>query len=112
MIDQRAHRLGGVALAPVAGAEPVADLRRGAVAHVEAAAPDHGAIRQRDEIGLAFHVGTRADDPALGVGHPIGMRDAGGVLRDAQVIRERRNRFGVPELRRTQNQPLGLEDGE
>ena len=43
---------------------------------------------------------------------PVGMRNARGVLRDAPVVRERRNRFGVLKLRRTQNQPLGLEDGE
>jgi hypothetical protein len=34
------------------------------------------------------------------------------MLRDAPVICERRNGFGVPELRRTQNQPLRLEDGK
>ena len=40
------------------------------------------------------------------------MRNARGVLRNATIVCERRNRFGVLKLRRTQNQPLGLEDDE
>ena len=34
------------------------------------------------------------------------------VLGDTTIVCERRNRFGVLKLRRTQNQPLGLEDDE
>jgi hypothetical protein len=111
VIDQRTHRFGRVALAPVAGAEPVTDLGH-AIAHVEAAASDHRPIRERDEIGLAVELGRRADDPALGIGHAIGMGDARRILRNATIVCERRNRFGVLKLRRTQNQPLGLEDDE
>jgi hypothetical protein len=40
------------------------------------------------------------------------MWNARGVLRNAAIVRERRNRFSVHELRRTQNQPLRLEDGD
>ena len=40
------------------------------------------------------------------------MRNARGVLGDAAIVGERRNRFSVLELRRTQNQPLRLEDGD
>jgi hypothetical protein len=40
------------------------------------------------------------------------VRNARGVLRDTAIVGECRNRFSVPKLRRTQNQPLRLEDGE
>jgi hypothetical protein len=40
------------------------------------------------------------------------MRNARGVLGDLAVVGERRYRFSVPEARRTQNEPLGLEDGD
>ena len=35
-----------------------------------------------------------------------------GVLRDTPIVCERRDRFSVHELRRTQDQPLRLEDGD
>jgi hypothetical protein len=38
------------------------------------------------------------------------VRNARCVFRNATIVCERRNRFGVPKLRRTQNQPLSLED--
>ena len=53
----------------------------------------------------------RADE-ILGVGAGIGMRNAARVLGNTFVVCERRYCFGVPEARRTQNQPLGLEDGD
>jgi hypothetical protein len=40
------------------------------------------------------------------------MRNAGSILSNTPVVCERRNCFRVLKLRRTQNQPLGLEDGE
>jgi hypothetical protein len=39
------------------------------------------------------------------------MRNAGGIFGDATVVRERDYGFSVLEARRTQNKPLGLEDG-
>jgi len=40
------------------------------------------------------------------------MRNARGVFRDAAIVGLRERLFAVLELRRTQNQPLRLEDGE
>jgi|GEM_PF-60601 len=112
VVDQRAHRFGGVAFAPMADTEPVTDLRRRAIAQVETTTADDRAIRQRDEIGFAIQIGFCADDPAFGVRHAIRMRNARGIFRDAAIVGERSNRFSVHELRRTQNQPLRLEDGD
>src|SRR5262249_12712362 len=55
--------------------------------------------------------GGHARNPFVGVGEPVGMRNAGGVFGDAAVGRERDDGFSVLEARRTQNKPLGLEDG-
>jgi hypothetical protein len=40
------------------------------------------------------------------------MGNACRVLGDAAIIRQHGYRFNVPKLRRTQNQPLRLEDGD
>jgi hypothetical protein len=40
------------------------------------------------------------------------MRKACSVLGDAAVVRQHGYRFSVPKSRRTQNQPLSLEDGD
>ena len=42
----------------------------------------------------------------------VRMRNACRVLGDAAVVRQHGDRFSVPKPRRTQNQPLGLEDGD
>src|SRR6266571_7202843 len=70
MIDQRAHRFGGVAFAPVLDAKPVADLRRMPVDLGEAAGADHGSIAQRDqEYGFGAEIG--GGDEVVGVGEPV-----------------------------------------
>ena len=40
----------------------------------------------------------------------IGMRQAAGILRNAAVVGEARDRFYVRERRPAQHQPFGLED--
>src|SRR5262249_50476744 len=42
----------------------------------------------------------------------VRMRNARGVFGDVAVIGERRDHFSVPEARRAQDQPRGLEDGD
>jgi hypothetical protein len=39
------------------------------------------------------------------------MRNSARILGDAAIVGERGYRFCVLEARRTQNEPLGLEDG-
>ena len=51
-------------------------------------------------------------DESLGIRHFVRMRNARGVLGDAAIVGERCYRFSVHEARRTQYQPLGLEDGD
>src|SRR5712671_6530422 len=40
------------------------------------------------------------------------MRNARRILGDVTVVGERRDHFSVPEARRAQHQPRGLEDGD
>jgi hypothetical protein len=56
--------------------------------------------------------GVDGGDEIVGVRALVGVRDAAGVLGNAFVVCERRQYFRVPEARRTQDQPLGLEDGD
>src|SRR4029079_1827901 len=110
VVDDRTHGLGGVALAPVFDAEPIADLWRVAVDLREAASADQHAIAQGNEkYRLVVEIGR--GDEVLGVRHAVRMRNACRVLGDAAVVRQHCDRFSVPKPRRTQNQPLGLEDG-
>ena len=67
---------------------------------------------ERDQIGLGVELGAAPTIQLSASRHAIGVRNARGILRDAAIVGERRNRFSVHELRRTQNQPLRLEDGE
>src|SRR5882672_3392395 len=112
MVDQRAHRLGGVALAPIFGPKPVADLGRWAFTQIEGATADDGAISQSDEKGFGIGLGVRADDPVFGIRDTVRMRDACSIVGDTAIVGERGNRFSVLEARRTQNKPLRLEDDD
>src|SRR2546429_386549 len=67
LTDRRANGLVGVALARGARAEPVADLRHRAFAHVDPAAANQRPIRERDQIGRAFERCARRRDPAFRV---------------------------------------------
>src|SRR5205814_568653 len=87
------------------------DLRRMAVDLGEATGADQGTVAQRDEEhGFVAEVGC--GDEVLGVGHTVRMRNACRILGDAAVVRQHCDRFSVPKPRLTQNQPLGLEDGD
>src|SRR5262249_57501718 len=55
---------------------------------------------------------VRPADPVFRIAEPLRMRNARGVLGDVAVIGERRDHFSVPEARRAQDQPRGLEDGD
>src|SRR5207248_9472333 len=102
---------GGVAFAPVLDAKPVADLGRVPVDLREAAGADHGPIAQRDqEYGFGAEIG--GGDEVVGVGEAVRMRNACRVLGDAAIVRLQCDRFYVLKPRRTQNQPLRLEDGD
>src|SRR5262245_23053983 len=111
-VEQSSHGFGRIALAPVCGAEPVADVRRAVLAHIESAGADDGAVGECDQIGLFIGAQIGAGDPVVRVGALVGMWNARGVFGDAAVVRESRNRFSVPEARRTQHKPLRLEDGD
>src|SRR5262249_44733657 len=67
---------------------------------------------ERDHVLLVVRILVRPADPVLRIADLVGMRNARGVFGDVAVIGERRNRFSVPEARRTQNQPRGPEDGD
>ena len=110
VIDQRAHRFGGVAVAPERRADPVADLRLRPFAQIEAAGADDIVIAQDQKC---FFAGPRVGggDPLHRVGKLVRMRNAQCVLCDAAIIGERGYGFSVLDARRTQNKPLGLEDG-
>ena len=72
---------------------------------------DHRTIVQGDQKrGFVAAIGR--GDEILGVGDTVGMRNARRVLGDVAVVGERRDRFSVPEARRAQHQPRGLEDGD
>src|SRR6185437_6847606 len=110
-VDHGMQRFGGVALIPERHAEPVAQLRRIIVMEHDPARTDDGLVAQRDqERCLAIFV--RAADEFLGVRYLVGIRNARGVLRDAAIVGERRNRFSVLEACCAQGKPLGLEDGD
>src|SRR5262249_32727848 len=111
MVDQRAHRLGRVAFAPERLAEPVAERGR-AVAKLDAAGADQRVVRQRDDVLLLVRAFVRPADPVLRVAELVRMRNARRVLGDVAVVGERRDHFSVPEARRAQDQPRGLEDGD
>src|SRR5581483_578833 len=114
VVDHRAHRLGGVALAPMLDAEPVADLWRMPVDLREAAGADHRLVplpgERDEEDGLVG--GSHRGDEVLGIGEPVRMRNACRVLGDAAVVRQRGYDFSVPKARRAQHEPRGLEDGD
>src|SRR5712691_7315344 len=116
VVDQRAHRLGGEAAAPVRHAEPAAELRHQArsartLAQLEPARADERALGERDhERRLAVRPVGRGQE-RFGIRERIGMRDARRVLGDAALVGEHRDVLGVLGTRRAQNQPLGLEDG-
>ena len=108
MIDERAHRLSGIAAAPVGHAEPVADLRA-VIARVDAAAADQLALLRNHECGSAVPP-VRGGNELLGIGDAVRMRNTRRVHRDAFVIGETRDGLGVFALRGTQYEPLGRED--
>src|SRR5262249_8624739 len=109
MIDDRARGLGGVALAPVAHAEPIAEFGLGPVALVDpAGADDPATLRGDQEYGLAAGVGGGNEGP--GVRQRIGMRDAQRVLGDPAVVGQHRDSLGVLEPRRSQGEPPGLDE--
>ena len=110
MIDHGARRLGGVAVAPVGRAQPIAEVGRRAVELGQAAGADRFLIEGDQERQFAPGLVDLLDE-ILGVGELIGMGNARRVLGDAAVVRELGNGFGVLEARRAQDQPLGLEDG-
>ena len=109
MIDHRAHGLGGVAVAPIRNAEPIADLG-GALARLDAADADRLAAERDDERSFACRPVDRRNE-SLGILGAIGMRNARGILRDAAVVGETHNSFDVAATRRAQYQPLGFENG-
>src|SRR6185437_7161914 len=84
MIDQRAHRFGGIAAAPVGQAEPIADLRA-VIAEVDAATADQLAFSGDDECGSTVSP-VRAGDESVRIVDAVRMRNARRVRRDAHVI--------------------------
>jgi len=76
------------------------------------AGADDGFVAQRDQEYRLAAGFVGAGNETLSIRHFIGMRNARGVFGDAAVVGERRNRFSVPEARRAQAKPLGLEDGD
>src|SRR5690242_6499609 len=111
VVDQRAQRLGRVAFAPEWLAEPVAE-RGYLVTQLDAARADQRPVRERDDVLLLVWILVRPADPVLRVRQLVRMRNARGILGDVAVVGERRDHFSVPEARRAQNQPRGLEDGD
>src|SRR5262249_40275281 len=109
MIDHGTCGLGGVATAPEFGAEPVADLSTLSVARLDAAGADDRAVRQRDEISRFAVLAVDGAQPAVTIGQRIRMRDARGVLRDADVVRERRDGFRILKLGRPKHEARGNE---
>src|SRR5215467_844068 len=111
VIDHGARGFGGVALAPEWNAEPIADLGRFlAEAGDPASADDGAAARGNQEHDLAARR-VRGGDEALRIREPIGMRNAQRVHRDPTVVGERGDGSCIFEARRTQDEPLGCEDG-
>src|SRR5262249_39671182 len=113
VLDQRAHRLGGVAATPIGYAEPDAELRRGAggarpLAQLEPAGADQRPVGERDRERPLRIRAVGCGEKCLGILARIGMRDARGVLRDAALVREHRDLLHVLETRRAQHEPLGL----
>ena len=110
MIDQRAHRFGGIAAAPVGHAEPIADLRT-VIAEVDAATADQLAFSGDDECGSTVSPVRRSGDGSVRIVDAVRMRKTRRVRRDAHVIGKVRDGRCVLALRRTQNEPLGRQRG-
>jgi len=109
IIDDRARRFGHEAVAPIAGAPPVTELRA-LVTRIDSASADQGAVEHQDETGFAVSQ-VDVGDELLRVRKPVRMRNAGRVLCDPAVVSEYRNRLYVLVTRRAKRQPFGLEDG-
>ena len=110
MIDHRAHRFGGEAAAPVARSEPMSDFGR-VFQRIDAASANHDVVMHDQEIGFALAL-VRARDEMLGVGNALGKGNAGGILRDAAIVGENRNRLHVLVTRRARHEPPSLKDGD
>src|SRR5882724_5559334 len=111
VVDQGARRLGGIAVAPIRYAQPVADLGRFAWLHPHAADSDQRIVRKRDrkcDLGLAL---LEITEEAFGVRERVGMRDSCRVLGDAAVVGERRNGGRVFAPWCAQMQPCGCQYG-
>jgi hypothetical protein len=107
MIDHRAHRLGGVAVAPIGRAQPVPELQA-ILTRIDAAYSDQGAVENDCKCHAAV-LTVRRRDELLGVIGAVGMGNAGGVLRHAAIAGETNDRGNVAAAWGAQRQPLGLE---
>ena len=108
IVDRRARGLGAKTLAPMLDAKPVAELGRVRSAMLMPTMPTGAklcSIRNAISRGSAAVKRTNSTHVLQ-----IGMRQAAGILGDAAVVGETRNRFYVRERRPAQAQPFGLED--
>ena len=110
LVDQSAHGLGRIAASPKRRADPIADLGVRSVAPFQSAGAGERAVAQSDEEDFVPRVRIGERDPVLRIGEAVGMRDTRGVFRDPAIIDERGDDGGVRKTRRSQNEPLGLED--
>ena len=120
-MDQRiAHGTSWAAVLPISASSLLSywahdhvDWRVGAClavgAHADAARADDVAAAQRDEPGRVACVAVDGAQPVMRIRESVGIRDQRGVLRDADIVDERRDGAGVLEMRRAQDETRGLQ---
>jgi hypothetical protein len=110
VVDDRAHRLGGKTVAPELDPQP-AILLGVRFAGFKPGDTDRHAVVRDQEACTACATDVR-DHQRFGIAQRERVRQPAGILGDAGVVGEARNRFYVRERRATQGQPLGLEDDD